>query len=141
MNFTQNWEIRGITLIETMIALFVFSVGILAVASMQSTSARVNTRAGQATRSSLAALAYMERLTALPFNHIWLEDKDGAYDLQNPDFGPFPIRDSPLTVEWEIEGDSPAAAMKRVTVTVRWKGPNAQAGKVSYDFARTRDYY
>ena len=131
----------GITLIETMLALLIFSVGILAAASMQSSSMKSNIRANQASQGSVAATAFIEMMSALPFDHSLLVDKDGVYDPQNPDFGPVAINGSSTRLEWEVEDDFPRSGLKHITVTARWQGPAAQAMTLSYELVRAKDYY
>ena len=131
----------GLSLIETMLALLIFSVGILAAASMQTTSMQSTTRAKSTAYGSRAALAILEKIQALPYTDGLLTDKDGGYDLQNPDFGPIQIDDSSAMLEWEIQDGFPAPGLKRITVTARWQGPGAKTGTIRYNLVRSKDYH
>ena len=67
MNLNQNKQAplkanHGFTLIEVLIAIAVFSVGILAVASMQLVNTRNNTTANIMTQATMLARAQMEQL-------------------------------------------------------------------------------
>lgn len=130
----------GLTLIETMLALLVLSVGILAAASMQINGLQSNTRAKSASKGSRAALTLIEKMHILPFEDSLLADIDGDYDLQNPDFGPVLSDDASTMLEWEIQDGFPAPGLKRITVTARWKKPGGQMGDIRYNLVRAKDY-
>lgn len=129
----------GLTLIETMLALLVFSVGILAAASMQITGMQSHTRAKSVASGSLAALAIVEKIQLLSFDDDLLTDLDDGYDLQKPDFGPFLFEDASTMLELEIQDDFPSPGLKRITVTARWKSSGAQTGTIRYNLVRSRD--
>ncbi|UCG06203.1 MAG: prepilin-type N-terminal cleavage/methylation domain-containing protein [Desulfobacterales bacterium] len=61
-------DCQGYSLIEVLIAMAVFSIGILAVFSMQITATNSNTMARGMTESYNCALDKAEELLALPFN-------------------------------------------------------------------------
>ena len=130
----------GLTLIETMLALLVFSVGILAAASMQITCLQSNIRAKSASKGSQAASTLIEKMQMLPFEDSLLADIDGDYDLQNPDFGPVLSDDASTILEWEIQDGSPAPGLKRITVTARWNIPRGQMVDIRYNLVRAKDY-
>ena len=131
----------GLSLIETMLALLVFSIGILAVAAMQDVTVRSNAMARFVSRNSLAATSILEQFYALPFDDGRLADTDQCYDLENPDHGPFPLEGLPSTLEWEIHDDFPAPDLKRITVTVHWQGAAGRPVRTRYDMIRARDDY
>ena len=59
----------GFSLLEVVIAISVFAIGMLAVAGLQTTSITGNFTARQATVSTSLGQAEIERLLALPFDH------------------------------------------------------------------------
>lgn len=67
---------KGFTLIEVMVALFILTIGILAVASMQNSSLLGTARSNAVTLATNVAMDRMERLLCLPFN-TW--DATGPY--------------------------------------------------------------
>jgi type IV pilus assembly protein PilV len=69
---------RGFTLIELMIALFIFAIGILAVASMQGEAIRGNSFSDLMTVANTLAEAKMEDLMGLPPTHDHLQDNNPA---------------------------------------------------------------
>ena len=69
---------RGFTLIELMIALFIFAIGMLAVASMQGESIRGNSFSDLMTVANTLAEAKMEDLMGLPPTHDHLQDNNPA---------------------------------------------------------------
>ena len=59
---------KGFTLIEIMIALFILTIGILAVASMQNSSLLGTAKSNAVTQATNVAMDRMERLLSLPFD-------------------------------------------------------------------------
>lgn len=59
---------KGVTLIEAMIAMVILSIGILAVAAMQSRAIGASGAAFERTGANSVALSVMETLKALPFD-------------------------------------------------------------------------
>jgi type IV pilus assembly protein PilV len=60
---------NGFSLLEIMVALAVFSVGLLAIFSMQFSAIRTNAVARGVTENITVATAKVEQLMALPFDH------------------------------------------------------------------------
>ena len=69
-------EQNGFTLLEVIIALFIFSVGLLAVASMQMTAIKGNYFSGTLTEASNWAADQMETLMSLPYADVDLAAGD-----------------------------------------------------------------
>ena len=69
---------RGFTLVELMIALFIFTIGMLAVASMQGESIKGNSFSDLMTVANTLAEAKMEDLLGLPSTHDNLQDNNPA---------------------------------------------------------------
>lgn len=77
---------KGFTLIEILIAITVFAIGILAVAAMQIKAIQGNSFAGGMTKATNVAQNKMEELIALPFDDLQLRDMnlDGNPGLDKP---------------------------------------------------------
>lgn len=73
----QARDDQGFTLIETMIAIVVLTIGIFALYSMQTTSIRYNASANATTGSSTWAADQIEQLLALAYDAPQLSDGDG----------------------------------------------------------------
>ena len=71
---------NGFTLVEVLIALVLFSIGILAVSAMQITSIGGNTKARRYTEAVNLASIQMETLIALDFDDPLLDDDENADD-------------------------------------------------------------
>ncbi|MFA6012488.1 MAG: prepilin-type N-terminal cleavage/methylation domain-containing protein [Desulfobacteraceae bacterium] len=65
---------NGFTLIEILIAILIFSIGILAVSSLQLNSIKGNTHANSFTIAGSTASNHSENLKALPFNDPLLDE-------------------------------------------------------------------
>ena len=69
---------RGFTLIEVLIGLAIFAVGILAIASLQIRSINLNSAARIQSEATVAAVDCMERLLSLPYEHPDLDESSGT---------------------------------------------------------------
>ena len=99
---------RGFSLIEVMIALAIFSIGILGVASMQILSVNYNSHARRTTEGTAMGVERMERLMTLPYADALLD----------------PIANNPHTdtkgiynITWNVTDN---VDNKRINMTVSW---------------------
>lgn len=130
---------RGFTLIEIIVAISLFSIGLLAVASMQVSAIRGNNLAGGVTEATSWVSDLMEKLMILPYDHANLVDTDSDGTNQDPDGdgidndgGDFGLDDvtavtadhqvsrGKYTVYWNIAVDAEAQDTKTVSVIVTW---------------------
>ncbi len=114
----------GLSLIEVMIALAIFTIGILAISSMRISVIQSNTHAAMHTEAVVLASDRIEQLMAAAYDDGNLSA--GAIDA--PEAHP-PISSPPYTVTWtvtaiDLDGDTDED-MKTVNVNVSW----SQAGK------------
>ena len=104
----------GFTLMEVLIAIAVFAIGMLAVGSMQISAVNNNFAARMRTEATILASEKMEELMSLEnyddpllsdITHIWPDpvDPDAIYCM-----------------EWEVEEDYPLTSTKTITLSVRW---------------------
>ena len=112
---------NGFTLIEVLVAMAIFSIGILAVASMQLAGTKGSSSARFSTEAAVLAQSQMESLLALEYDQ---PPATPVPELTAGLHGPFP--NSKYTVEWLVEvGTLNAIALPAnclgITVTVRWK--------------------
>jgi prepilin-type N-terminal cleavage/methylation domain-containing protein len=129
---------KGLTLIENMIAMLIFSIVFLAVASMQIHSMKINTKAQAALCHSIAVTELLENILALPYDDPSLRDTDNVYAPANPDHGPFKIATSPGTIEWEVEDQFPVAKAKRVHITIRTPDDLGSQNVLTYDYLKIK---
>ena len=102
----------GFTLVEVLVALMVFVIGVLSIAAMMPSGTRSVNRSGDETRGSELASARAERLLSTSYTDAGLTS-GSHFDPANPYNGKY-------YVSWSVEDDQPMAQCKRVTVTVRW---------------------
>ena len=124
---------QGFTLIEVLIALTIFAVGLLAVAAMQTSAITVNSTAGQMTTRMTWAQDKLEELMALPYSDPLLEDlgdppsgTDSAGNLHQETISEGSVN---YTILWTVTDDTPISGNKLITVTVTGKGKTT---RVSY---------
>ncbi|GAI06307.1 unnamed protein product [marine sediment metagenome] len=112
---------RGFTLIEVLIAMAIFSIGILAIGSMQVTSINSNARARMHTEGYTWVGNRIERLTTLSY------DDD---DLTDGDHGP--VAEGTYAISWTVEDDTPLAGTKTIKVKVTGANPRARPLRIDY---------
>jgi type IV pilus modification protein PilV len=112
---------RGFTLIEVLMALAVFGIGVLGLALVIPLGAKKSTSASQQSRASQLAAARAEQLLATAYN-----DDDLTAGLHVDPGNPY---NSQYHVEWDVEVDQPITACKRITINVR--RPNANSPVVA----------
>jgi type IV pilus modification protein PilV len=100
----------GLTLIEVLVAVVVFTVGALALVALVPTGMKKVTNSEADTRASALAAERCEQLLITPYDHSDL-DAGNHQDDTNP-------HDGLYDVLWTVEEDQPVTECKRVTVTV-----------------------
>jgi len=98
---------KGFTLIEALIALAIFSIGILGVATMQITAMNSNTIARLQTEAAALATERIERLHRLDYTDV---------NLSNGPHGP--VTEGAYRVTWDVVNNQPVNATKMVQVVV-----------------------
>ena len=109
---------NGYTLIEVLIALTIFAVGLLAVAGMQTSAIRMNSTAGNLTNLTTWGMDKIEELIALPYSDDLL---DSAGNPHQELLGNY-------TISWTVIDNNPVTNTKNITVTVTGRGKRAEFG-------------
>lgn len=138
MVFYDYRDSIGMTLLETMIALLIFSIGIMGVASMQVCSMYNNAKALRATYDSAAICQRLEAIHSLPFDDPLLSDPDAGYAPSSPDHGPFEVPTTRSTIEWEIDDQFAVPNAKRVSVTVRFNARHGTTKVLTYEYIKIK---
>ena len=153
---------QGFTLIEILIAITVFAIGILAVGKMQITAIQGNSRANCLTTAATIAQSKIEELISLNYNDPLLADGDGdgtnkdgiginddGIDDSGNDFG---LNDTgnadgseqyqavgnlQYNIFWNIAPDEPTTDTKIVRVIVTWSH-GGLTRNVSFDAVKAR---
>ena len=108
----------GFTLIEVLIALTIFAVGLLAVAAMQNSAVLMNSSAGKITNLSTWGMDQIEKLSSLPYTDPAL-NPGGPYNSVSGDY----------TISYTVAlSPPPATNTKSITVTVTGRGKTSVIG-------------
>jgi type IV pilus assembly protein PilV len=94
----------GFTLIEVLIAMVVFAIGILAITGMQVTSIQGNQSARLRTEAVSYASKHMDTLISQGYSAV----TDGS------------ATEGSIELEWEIFSDSPVSGAKNIVLEARW---------------------
>ena len=116
MLLTKNQN--GFTLVELLIALVIFAVGILGVGAMQLTSIQGNSKGRQVSEASNIGADRIERFLSLDYDNPLLDDDDGdgnsgLDDLSTPD-GNFTSADGNYQLFWNVAVDLPLPNTKTI---------------------------
>jgi len=114
---------NGYTLIEVLIALTIFAVGLLAVAGMQTAAVRMNSTAGKLTNLSTWGMDKIEELSTLPYSDPILDSAVNPHQEQLGDY----------TISWTVIDNNPITNTKNITVTVAGRGKRAEFGILKPD--------
>jgi type IV pilus modification protein PilV len=114
---------QGFTLIEVLIAMAIFAIGILAVTSMQMRSINQNASARIQTEATTLAVDWMERLLSLPYEDAWLDEAASPLEAQNGNYA----------IQWTINEDPNNAGLpiKQIDLQVTHANRNAKTVTLS----------
>ena len=113
---------RGFTLVEMMIALVLFGVGMMALAQVLPNGLSVRDKARRMSVATSMAQEEVERLRNLPFNHADLAPGNHS-DPDNP-------VENAFQRTWVVQDDTPVPDMKRIAVTVTFPTDSADSQAV-----------
>ena len=116
---------KGYTIVEVMIAIAIFSIGILSAWALQHSSIRGNTSARNLTVAAACASDRLEQLIQLPYAHADLEarlhtltqDSDGIDNNFNGEIDEAG-ESGPLSISWLVTDNVPIQQSKRIRVNV-----------------------
>ncbi len=114
---------QGYTLVEVLIAMAIFAVGFLALASLQIRSISQNASSRMATDATTMAVESMERLISLPYNHAELDQGNNPHSTPTTEG---------YTIEWNIQDDVPITATKTIVINVTGANPYARPITISF---------
>ena len=107
---------QGYTLIEVLIAMAIFAIGFLALASIQIKSITQNASAKMYTEATTMAVESLERLISLPYDHSDLKQGNNPHSMTTGGH----------TVEWNVRDDIPVTAAKTIVINVTGGNPHAK---------------
>lgn len=125
-NDKKRLDNKGFTLIEVLITLAIFSIGILAVAAMQMSSTKGNASSRRITEATALAETQIERLIQLPYDHA---DLNPANNPHGGSQGAYTVNWSAAEVDLDADGDNDS---KTIDVTVSWSYVGEREVSIQY---------
>jgi type IV pilus modification protein PilV len=120
---------KGFSLIEILIAITVFAIGILAVGKMQITAIKGNSFANDLTTATTLAQDRMEKLICLSYIDDDLLDTNGnddtGLDADANATADHKYVDGRYNIFWNIATDYPISNTKEIRVIIRWTDKGA----------------
>jgi len=104
---------EGFTLIEVIVAISIFAIGLLAVAAMQTSAIRVNSSAARLTELNTWGMDKLEQLMALPYTDPQLQAAGSPFQETTSDG---------YNVTWNVINNSPVQNSTLIRITVTGKG-------------------
>lgn len=112
INSTKRLEkADGFTLVEILIAITIFAVGILGATSMQIMALQTNSKAGTTSEAYAVASEKMEQLLKMDYADINDDDSPETYN------GNYNVE---YNVSWNVQDNTPITNTKTITVAVAW---------------------
>ncbi len=99
------------TLVEVLIALFVFSIGVMGAALMLGNAIRYSASARFMTEATEIAQYKMESLLNAPYHHSELDESQSPHG---------PVALGGYNLSWRVKEDLPMARMKTINLVVNW---------------------
>jgi prepilin-type N-terminal cleavage/methylation domain-containing protein len=118
------YDKRGFTLIEVVVAMAIFAVGILALAGLQTNYISGNAQARLKTEATALGGHVIEQLRSMPFDS---PDLDPATNPHQPPAG----STGPYDVQWSVADNTPVNNAKMVTVAVTPVNRNGRPVRLS----------
>ncbi len=106
----------GFTLIEVLIAVTIFAVGLLAIAAMQTSAIRMNSTGNRLTELSTLGIDKFEQLMSQPYSQLVT--------------GVDPVTPDGYTVSWGVQPNFLTMDTSTLTITVTGKGKRLQLTSV-----------
>lgn len=110
----------GFTLVEVLVAMILFTVGVLSIATLMPFGSRSVNKAADQTRGSELVAVCAERLLTTVYSDSTLAAGMHS-DPVNPYYGSYYIK-------WNVEDDQPMVSCKRITVTAAWPASTSSVG-------------
>jgi len=113
---------QGYTLVEVLIAMAIFALGFLSLATIQIKSIRQNASAQMYTEATTMAAESLERLISLPYDHSDLDQNANPHSMTTGGY----------TIMWNVQADNPVTATKTIVMNVTGANPYAKPITISF---------
>ncbi|RLB76089.1 MAG: hypothetical protein DRH24_18470 [Deltaproteobacteria bacterium] len=107
---------KGFTLLEVVVAVSIFAVGLLAIAIMHMSAISANSTGAKITEISSWSLDRVEQLMSLPYDDPLLGVAGNPHQVTSDDY----------TISWTIADNNPTQNTKLIRITVTGRGKTLQ---------------
>lgn len=132
MKHQQKHNDAGFSLIEVMIALLVFAIGVLGLAQLQSTAINGNAKAEGITEAAVAGSDLLEQMLSWDYDDSQLDSSNDSdtytlsggatYTVDGHQTDPSGLFD----IYWDVTDASPVTDSKTIDITVIWQSKGEQ---------------
>jgi prepilin-type N-terminal cleavage/methylation domain-containing protein len=112
----------GFTIIEVLIAMAIFSIGILAVGGIQIRAIKLNSAARMQSEETTVAADWLERLSKMPYEHDMLETSGN----------PHQVIVGAYRVSWVVAEDDPINDIKTISLSVTGGSPYSKPVRLNF---------
>jgi len=107
---------EGFTLIEVVVAVSIFAVGLLAIGIMHMSAIRANSTAAKITELSSWSLNRVEQLMSIPYDDPLLGVAGNPHQVTSDGY----------TISWTVADNNPTPNTKLISITVTGRGKTLQ---------------
>lgn len=130
---------NGFTIVETLIGMTIFTIGLLGILMFQSVSIKNNTRAQTSTENTHNAMGTIERIFAINWNDPGAQPEPGITEQIDANHSvTWQITESPAAGVVTMTDDTNSPNVRLITVTAEYDGDDGMSRSVTFRLLKPR---